>query len=340
MRSFVSTIMANPPKESDSEPALTSQRRCMAGASPTLRARGFTTPASALFRMKDAYSICKDMYISNGHSILRRPHANQKPWGAYAPPKAARFLSRLIDLRLGRGRLRKAILRRWERRFGPWVDIKMRGVSYRLNIRDNATDRKILAYPGGPDRIEMAALAEHCRGGTFVDIGANTGHYTLQLAKAGAAQVIAVEPNPAALERLRFNVALNGVGDRVKILPIALGHEGTRPLFLHAADLGNASLLRQTGAVPIQSVPLRPLAKILQAQRVARVAGLKIDIEGMEDRALIPFFQRSLRYVWPACIVIETLHSARWEKNIFSLLLSYGYRVLRKTRENAILKLR
>lgn len=235
---------------------------------------------------------------------------DQRHLGAHAPPRQARFLRRLIALRLSRGFFRKAILRRWERRFGPWVDIEKGGIGYRLNIRNNSTDRKILAYPGGPDRIEIAALAEHCRGGTLIDIEANIGFYALSLAKAGTAKVIAIEPNPAALERLRFNVALNGAEDRITILPAAVGPRGILPLFPHPSDLGSASLIPQSESIPIRHVPVRPLAWMLRALRIDRFSGLKIDIEGMEDRALIPFFAAAPRSLWPACIVIEHTHRA------------------------------
>lgn len=261
------------------------------------------------------------------------------PWGVYAPPESARLLRLLIRARLGRGFLRKAVLRRWERRFGPWVEIAGGGIRYRLNISDNTTDRKILACPHRLDRIEIAALAGHVRNGVFVDIGANTGHYALVLAKAGPASVVAIEPNPPALQRLSFHVALNGLETKIDVVPAAVGPSGSLPLFAAPGDLGGASLLRRTDRVMRGCVPVHPLAEILQTLRVPAIAGLKIDIEGMEDRALIPFFNEASRSLWPVCLVVEHAHRTCWRTDAIAFLLSRGYRVRNMTRENAVLEL-
>jgi len=55
-------------------------------------------------------------------------------------------------------------------------------------------------------------------GGVLLDIGAHVGHYTLRAAKLGHA-VIAVEANPETAGRLLANVVLNGLDDRVRIIP-------------------------------------------------------------------------------------------------------------------------
>ncbi|MDE0129676.1 MAG: FkbM family methyltransferase [Gammaproteobacteria bacterium] len=262
-----------------------------------------------------------------------------KPWGAYAPPRQARFLRRLIAVGLGRGRLRKAILRRWARRFGPWVDIERGQIGWRLNIRDNTTDGKILACHRSPDRIEVEALAEHCRGGLFIDIGANTGYYALSLARAGADKVIAIEPHPAARERLRFHVRLNSAQEVVSVLPMAVGPKGAAWLFSRFGDLGSSSLHWQSDPETPTRVSVRPLAWILRVLRIEQVAGLKIDVEGFEDRVLIPFFTTVPRSLWPACLVLETAHRKLWEQDAIAHLLDCGYRVLKTTRENRVLRL-
>lgn len=54
--------------------------------------------------------------------------------------------------------------------------------------------------------------------GVLLDIGAHVGHYTLRAAKMGYS-VVAVEANPETAGRLFANVALNGFGDRVRVIP-------------------------------------------------------------------------------------------------------------------------
>ena len=260
-------------------------------------------------------------------------------FGEFAPPRESRFLRLLIRLRCARGILRKIILRNWQRRFGPLVDITARGIRYRLNIRDNLTDRKILAFPGGPDRPEIAALAAHCRGGAFVDIGANTGLYSLTLATLGASRVLAIEPSPRALARLHFNIAINGAENRVAVVAAAVGTEGAGRLSVDPANIGRATLLQEPfPGVDIVPVAVRCLASILKQHNISRVAGLKIDTEGTEDCVLLPFFQATPRTSWPACVVIEHKHNAAWKQDVIASMLDSGYRVHRKTRENTILE--
>ena len=260
-------------------------------------------------------------------------------YGTFAAPRESRFLRLLIRLRCGRGILRKIILRSWQRRFGPLVDITARGIRYRLNIQDNLTDRKILAFPGGPDQQEIAALSVHCRDGVFVDIGANTGLYTLALAALGASYVLAIEPFPQALARLRFNIAINGAEDRITVVAAAVGTEGAGQLFVDPANIGRATLLRD----PLQGadnvpVAVRCLTSILQQHNISQVAGLKIDTEGTEDCVLLPFFQTTPKVSWPACLVIEHTHRTAWKQDVIAYLLDSGYRVHRQTRENTILE--
>lgn len=62
-------------------------------------------------------------------------------------------------------------------------------------------------------------------GMTVFDIGANIGFFAVAAAKlvGPSGKVVAFEPNPAVVERLRKNVELNGLAERVKIEQSAVG---------------------------------------------------------------------------------------------------------------------
>ena len=47
-----------------------------------------------------------------------------------------------------------------------------------------------------------ACKDEKSQKGKFIDIGANTGHYSLSLAKRSFTQIIAIEPNPPSSKLL------------------------------------------------------------------------------------------------------------------------------------------
>lgn len=211
-------------------------------------------------------------------------------WGKYAPSKEAWFLQLLIKAGLSRGGIKKRILHTWQRNFGSLVDISVRGVNYRLNLENNVTDRQILVGSKEYDGVELSTLLEACKSGAFVDIGANIGYYSLVLAARGVERVIAIEPNPPALARLRYNVSINSFKEKIAILPIGIGIEGSFDLF-SCGDLGSASLLEpKNGKTDRITIQTRPLLAVLNELKIEKLGGIKIDVEGMEDRALMPFF--------------------------------------------------
>lgn len=63
----------------------------------------------------------------------------------------------------------------------------------------------------------LAALARHARPGALIDLGAGTGILAIAAAKLGAAPVLAVEIDPAAVQIARANAARNGVAANVQV---------------------------------------------------------------------------------------------------------------------------
>src|SRR5437016_9206062 len=68
---------------------------------------------------------------------------------------------------------------------------------------------------GKYDYNNMSFIAEllRCIGGTFVDVGANIGTYTLVASEVPTARVISVEPHPGTFIQLVDNVRRNGRGN-------------------------------------------------------------------------------------------------------------------------------
>lgn len=261
------------------------------------------------------------------------------PWGQCAPPSGSWPHTTLIALGLAHGFIKKKIIQDWTRRFGPTVDIEYSGIRYRLNLTDNVTDLRILTSHKSYDRQEIDALKDSASQSTFVDIGANIGFYTLSLASAGA-QVIAVEPNPKTLARLRYNAKLNDFGSNITIIPMGIGEEGEFAL-VSSGDLGSATIrpCGHNAAKESIIIQTQPLLRILCDNGIQKVDGLKIDIEGMEDRALIPFFNEAPKSLWPACVVIEHCTKEHWEQDVITHMLDLGYSCSIKTRANSILHL-
>lgn len=125
-------------------------------------------------------------------------------------------------------------------------------------------------------------------GGTFLDLGANIGLYTLE----GAAcvgphgRVISVEAAPMHLERLRANIDRCGF-ENVSVVPVAVGPcQGRAKLSLPpSGNLGMFTIGTVPNALGID-VPVRPLDEVLRELAVSRLDVVKIDIEGAELGAL------------------------------------------------------
>ena len=261
-------------------------------------------------------------------------------FGYYKLGGAAVVLDFIRKLGLSRGFVRRQIYKSWINQGYEIVDVTSHGIKYRLNIRANTTDGKILTTSKFYDFQEIDALAKAVETSqqdkVFLDIGANTGHYSLSLAKRGFTKIIAIEPNPPTLELLSFNVKINNLEPVISIVPLCIG-DGTKVAFYSGDGLGTASVFKNSGdeGPPIY-VESDTLINILKSQNINQIDALKIDIEGFEDRALFPFFDEAPESLWPTCIVIEP-NSTSWEKDILSRLETLGYVRTGKTRGNVIL---
>lgn len=124
--------------------------------------------------------------------------------------------------------------------------------------------------------------------GVFVDVGANTGIYTLKAAKHFGEQgtVIAVEPFPSMLATLSRSIQANGFGN-VRLRNFCLDRErGIRTLWLNESKPNSFSIATRTGDAPGISVPALSLDELCQWEALERLDYLKIDAEGAEEAIL------------------------------------------------------
>lgn len=141
----------------------------------------------------------------------------------------------------------------------------------------------------------FAVTAELMRpGDVFIDVGANEGLYSLMAAKAVGpdGMVVAIEPSPRELGRLRANIAGNRLEDRIVVIEAALaGGSGWASLAVAEAAHGgqNAFADRVSSAVAVDSVrhvPTLGLDMIVTRLGDRRPDFIKIDIEGAEYEVL------------------------------------------------------
>jgi FkbM family methyltransferase len=185
------------------------------------------------------------------------------------------------------------------------------------------------ARPWEPRTTEWMA-AHLGRGATFVDVGAHHGYYALLAAAlvGPGGRVHAIEPSPAALASLRRHLAVNACEPRVAVHALALSDEERHgvPFYLFAleANTGVSSL------IPTWSSPAHPDHVVAvttmtfdgwaAASRVGRIDGVKIDVEGAEER-VIEGMRGTLAGAPPSWIVCET----RWSGPLRERLAVFGY---------------
>jgi FkbM family methyltransferase len=135
--------------------------------------------------------------------------------------------------------------------------------------------------------VELALLPEILKPGmTAVDVGANMGLFTLEMAGlAGeAGRVIAFEPDPVNLDMLRRNLAANRVSN-VDLIPKAVSdHSGKARLFIREEHSGDSRIFDYKyahNAIDIETVSLDDLL----AGR-GGVDFIKIDTQGAECKVL------------------------------------------------------
>ena len=265
--------------------------------------------------------------------------ASPAPFGAFAPNAAQAAIIALTQRSaLKRGAFRPMMSRLVNLlRAGP-VDVHYQGAAFRLHHQMSATERGAL-FNADYNREELEFLRDNVpAGGTFVDLGANVGTYALVMAhhvgKGG--KVVAVEPHPVIHARLAFNRTASAA-DHVKLVAAAAGPDGE---LLIESDGDNLGASHVVSGVPSESaikVPSLRLLRILGEAEVTSVDALKIDIEGFEDRVLIPFFDEAPPALWPRAIVIEHLSREEWQQDCIADMLARGYREAGRTRSNTLL---
>lgn len=157
------------------------------------------------------------------------------------------------------------------------------GINYQLHINDYL-DHGI--YFGMQDHIDFdrESLLGFIKPDSYIlDIGANIGDTTLQMAKKlnGRGQIFSFEPSPAVFERMKTNVSLNsfrnitlfneGMGDEVGVLNlISHGNNHSGGAFI-SKDANNAI-----------KVAVTTIDKFVAEHNLSKLDFLKIDTEGFE----------------------------------------------------------
>lgn len=226
---------------------------------------------------------------------------------------------------------------------GRPVDTLVLGANMRLFPYQNVSERRILFTPQLFDSIERTEISKRVKDGfVFVDVGANIGGYSLfvgMLAGAGA-KIVAIEPQPEILARLRFNIRASGLNTITTVDCAVSDVPGQATFFIDGENRGESGLrsTKHSEAATI-IVHVKTLLEILHEQELDHVDALKIDVEGLEEKILISFFNHAPPNIWPGLLICENGHD-RWESDLAAFLVGLGYELKTTTRTNLVLELK
>ena len=130
----------------------------------------------------------------------------------------------------------------------------------------------------------------------FLDIGANVGLYSIYAAKTKNTTVYAFEPSFFNLEYLARNIFINGLSEKINIIPLALNNTaGINPFHLTSTAWGGAlstfdqkfddsgKEMHPEFVYKTTGIDLDTLSKLLQLEKADYV---KIDLDGIEHNIL------------------------------------------------------
>ncbi len=131
------------------------------------------------------------------------------------------------------------------------------------------------------------------RGHSALDVGANIGIHAIVMANASiSGQVLAIEPVPANVERLRANIRLNGLNNIIVIEAAASERSGSIEIHVpasgssiqpYASVLPNSEFLSSSRPIEVRTASVDEL---VAEYRIRSLDLIKIDVEGFEGAVL------------------------------------------------------
>lgn len=258
------------------------------------------------------------------------------PFGTFAPngiQRALIALGRATLLKRGKAR---AVLAHLIYRFGQGaLDITFRGAAFRLHCERNLTDYALLLNPHY-NRQDIDFLIEGAPDhACFADLGSNVGLYAQPMALAARQGVtLAVDANPKMVARLKWNAAASGIANLVCVHAGLSDKDGMGDLQLRRNDLAIVAVNEDRDG----GIPLRRLETLLAEAGMTSLYGLKLDIEGHEDKVLPAFLDAAPKTLLPLRIVVEHRGADGEYPACAAALARHGYVRVGRTRNNALYK--
>lgn len=255
----------------------------------------------------------------------------EAPFGTYASKFMDRVVWKLCSLHAQLGLPGMALWKTLGRRFPGPFDKTVANMRLRIYPLANYGERIIAMQNKLPELDAMSLIRPYLKtGGVFVDIGANIGLYSIFASQiiGGEGKVIAIEPHPVTAKKLSYNLKTNQCNN-VKLHRVAIStNDGNIDFWPDVGkNVGRSSILKEAVGKTGDKITVngRKLENLLNDEQVEVVDLVKIDVEGYEDQALIPFFKTASVALFPKAVLLEIAHQKLWKEDLVALMKQLGY---------------
>lgn len=219
---------------------------------------------------------------------------------------------------------------------GVEVDCDRVGLRWRLAPFDVA-QRTMFALGVFDHRLVEWIMDQLRAGDRVIDVGAHVGLFSVQfgarLRELGGGSVVAFEPAPDSVEKLRRHVALNDLGDIVEVVPTALGSRAAtmalRGVAASSADDPSLRSLLGSGVVAGGEVAVCAFDEWWNQHGQPPFDVVKIDVEGFELE-VVEGMTAALRTAAPRLLIVEikehlNANAGRDTRAVRDALAALGY---------------
>lgn len=216
------------------------------------------------------------------------------------------------------------------------IDLKLSdGTKFKLLTNQTSYVTKLLHW-NGPSKFEYTPIFERLsrKVDSFLDIGANTGYYSILAASVNPKiSIHSFEPAQGPSHYLKKNITINHFEKKIISRGIALSDRESEVEFYEVQNakytylthnLGGVGSLKKESTLNRTSTVVKtlPLDQFVDREGIQKIDLIKVDTEGTENLILAGAFQTIQQF--KPIIICETLFH-RIEKELESIMRSHGY---------------
>ncbi|MEM2571381.1 MAG: FkbM family methyltransferase [Thermoproteota archaeon] len=163
--------------------------------------------------------------------------------------------------------------------------IRYNGLRLRFKLKEKLAWSGFLRWHS--EETEMKLLKVLCPFEVFIDVGAFVGIYSFSLV-GDSRLVIAVEPNPSALEVIKRNVLLNRLGDKLIVVPLVCHERDNMTVNFNYWKVSDNAYKAGLSGIFNKNAPYTTkvrtitLDTLVEKLKLACADIIKIDVEGAE----------------------------------------------------------